>query len=155
MIGIGSRLVRLHLACLQGLASADKGQASFNLMLLTPIITVVHHTIVVFLPTYRLSHVEFDASLKGGAFAQPITPPTHTERIYLAFLILASILWSMSVVTTFYVVGFNVASGATGVVMYTGPLECAFGFVEASISWVMFVTCLNQRIFHYDGLPSA
>lgn len=144
-----------HLRSLTGLAGADKGQGSYYLMLLTPIFTIIHHTTIVFLPTYRPSHLEFDASPKGAAFSKPITPPTHTDRVYLAFLILVSALWSMSVMVTFYVVGMNAANKAEGVVKYTGPAECAFGIVEAGISWVIFVMCMNQRIFRYDGIPSA
>lgn len=138
-----------------GLAGADKGQASFYLMLLTPALTIIHHFIIVFLPTYRPSHVEFDASPKGATFAQPITPPTHTGRVYLSFLVLVSVLWSMSVMTTFYVMGSNVASGVPGIVRRTGPAQCAFGIIETGISWAIFVMCLNQRIFRYDGLPTA
>jgi len=136
-----------YLCPLTGLAGADKGQASYYLMLLTPIFTVIHHIITVFLPTYRPSHLEFDASPKGATFSKPITPPTHTNPVYLAFLILISVLWSMSMVTTFYVVGWNVASGVRGIVRNTGPLECAFGVVETGISWAIFAMCMNQRIF--------
>ena len=140
---------------LVGLAGADKGKASFYLMLLTPIFTIIHHTIIVFLPTYRPSHLEFDSSPKGATFAQPIPPPTHTDPVYLSFLVLVSVLWSMSVMTTFYVVGFSVAGEVTGIERHTGPVECAFGIVETGISWAIFVMCLNQRVFRYDGLPSA
>jgi len=149
------RVFVVHLHSLLGLAGADKGQASFYLMLLTPIFTIIHHAIIVFLPTYRPSHLEFDASPKGATFSKPITPPTHTDTIYLAFLILISILWSMSVMTTFYVVGLNIGSDVRGVVRDTGPAECAFGLIETGISWVIFVMCVNQRIFRYDGVPSA
>lgn len=138
-----------------GLACADKGEASFYLMLLTPGFTIIHHTIIVFLPTYRPSHIEFDASPKGAAFSEPITPPTHIGRVYLAFLVLISVLWSMSVMTTFYLTGLNVGSHAKGVERYTGPAECAFGVIETGISWAIFVMCMNQRIFRYDGIPSA
>jgi len=124
-------------------------------MILTPVLTIIHHTIIVFLPTYRPSHLEFDASPKGATFSKPITPPTHTDRVYLSFLILISLLWSMSVMTTFYVVGMNVANQVEGPVRHTGPAECAFGAVEAGISWAIFVMCMNQRIFRYDGIPSA
>ena len=140
---------------LTGLAGADKGQASYYLMLLTPTLTIVHHTIIVFLPTYCPSHLEFDASPKGTTFSKPIPPPTHTDCVYLAFLILISLLWSMSVMSTFYVLGMNIGSGVMGIVRHTGPAECAFGIIEAGISWVIFVMCMNQRIFRYDCLPSA
>ncbi|KAF9644962.1 hypothetical protein BDM02DRAFT_3121046 [Thelephora ganbajun] len=136
-----------------GLAGADKGQASYYLMLLTPVFTIIHHTVIVFLPTYRPSHLEFDASPKGTTFSKPITPPTHTGHVYLAFLILISALWSTSVMTTFYVVGLNVANEVKGIARYTGPAECAFGVVETGISWAIFVMCMNQRIFRYDGVP--
>ena len=124
-------------------------------MLLTPIFTIIHHTIILFLPTYRPSHLEFDASPKGATFSKPIPPPTHTDRVYLAFLILISVLWSMSVMTTFYVVGFNVANEVKGIVRATGPAECAFGIIETGISWAIFVMCMNQRIFRYDGIPAV
>ena len=124
-------------------------------MILTPVFTIIHHTIIVFLPTYRPSHLEFDASPKGATFSKPITPPTHTDRVYLSFLILISLLWSMSVMVTFYVVGMNVANQVKGVVRQTGPVECAFGVIEAGISWAIFVMCMNQRIFRYEGIPSA
>lgn len=160
VIVLGEDFVRwgcpfIHPPWLAGLAGADKGQASFYLMLLTPTFTIIHHSIIVFLPTYRPSHIEFDAFPKGATFSQPIQPPMHTGRVYLAFLVLVSLLWTMSVMTTFYVVGSNVAGQVNGVVRKTGPAECAFGVIEAGISWVIFVMCLNQRIFHYDGLPSA
>jgi len=138
-----------------GLASADKGEASFYLMLLTPTFTIIHHAIIVFLPTYRPSQLEFDASPKGATFSKPITPPTHTGRVYLAFLILISVLWSMSVMTTFYLTGLNVGKDVKGVARRTGPAQCAFGAVETGISWAIFVMCMNQRIFRYDGIPSA
>ena len=144
-----------YLRFLTGLAGADKGQASFYLMLLTPVATIIHHIIVIFLPTYRPSHLEFDASPKGATFVQPIPPPMHTDPVYLSFVALVSLLWSMSVMATFYVVGSNAASGTKGVVRHTGPAECAFGIIETGISWAIFVMCLNQRIFRYDGLPSA
>jgi hypothetical protein len=144
-----------YLRLLAGLAGADKGQASFYLMLLTPTFTIIHHAVIIFLPTYRPSHIEFDASPKGATFSQPIQPPMHTAHVYLAFLVLVSLLWTMSVMTTFYVVGSNFAGQVNGVVRKTGPAECAFGVIEAGISWVIFVMCLNQRIFHYNGLPSA
>ena len=137
-----------------GLAGADKGQASFYLMLLTPIFTIIHHAIVLFLPTYRPSHLGFDASLKGPTFAQPIQPPNHTARVYLAFLVLVSVLWTMSLLTTFYLVGSNAANEVKGLVRQTGPVECAFGIIETGISWVIFVMCLSQRIFRYQGLPA-
>ena len=124
-------------------------------MLLTPIFTIVHHTIIVFLPTYGPSQIEFDASPKGATFSKPITPPMHTDRVYLAFLVLVSVLWSMSVVVTFYVVGTNVGGNVEGIVRHTGPAECAFGVLEAGVSWMIFVMCMNQRIFRYDGIPSA
>ena len=149
---MGSRFTP-YLRLLSGLASADKGQASFYLMLLTPAFTIIHHAIVIFLPTYRPSHLEFDASPKGAAFTHPIPPPTHTDRVYLAFLVLVSFLWTMSVMTTFYIVGFNVANEVKGLVRHTGPAECGFGIIETGISWAIFVMCLNQRIFRYDGLP--
>ena len=141
------RVLVAYLCSLTGLASADKGQASYYLMLLTPTFTIIHHTIIIFLPTYRPSHLEFDASPKGATFSKPITPPTHTERVYLAFLALISVLWSMSLMTTFYVVGWNVANEVGGLVRRTGPVECAFGVVETGISWAIFGLCLNQRIF--------
>jgi len=124
-------------------------------MILTPVFTIIHHTIIIFLPTYRPSHLEFDASPKGATFSKPITPPTHTGPVYLTFLILISVLWSMSVMTTFYVVGMDVADQVEGLVRQTGPAECAFGIVETGISWAIFVMCMNQRIFRYDGIPSA
>lgn len=138
-----------------GLAGTDGGKASFYLMLLTPIFTIIHHTIILFLPTYRPSHLEFDASPKGATFAKPITPPTHTGRVYLAFLILISMLWSVSVMTTFYLTGFIAGKHVRGIVRYTGPVECAFGVIETGISWGIFVMCMNQRIFRYDGIPSV
>lgn len=124
-------------------------------MLLTPITTIVHHAIVLFLPNYRPSHLDFEAPPKSSGLVHPVPPPTHTGRVYLAFLVLVSMLWSMSVMTTFYVVGFNVASEVKGIVRHTGPVECAFGIIEAGISWTIFVICLNQRVICYDGLPSA
>ena len=124
-------------------------------MFLTPAFTIIHHIIIVFLPTYRPSHLEFDASPKGATFSKPITPPTHTDSLYLTFLILISTLWSMSVMVTFYVLGMNAANGIKGLVMYTGPTECTFGIIEAGVSWTIFVMCMNQRIFRYGGIPSV
>jgi len=140
---------------LTGLAGADKGRASFYLMILTPILTIIHHTIILFLPSYRPSHLEFEASPKGATFSKQIPPPTHTEPVYLAFLILISVMWSMSVMTAFYVMGWNFGSGIGGIVKHTGPAECAFGIIETGISWAIFVLCVNQRIFRYDCVPSA
>ena len=142
-----------YLRSLTGLAAADKGQGSYYIMLLTPIFTIVHHIIIVFLPTYRPSHLEFDSTPKGTTFPRPVTPPTHTDAVYLAFLVLISTLWSISVMITFYIVGFNVAGEVEGIVRHTGPVECAFGVIETGISWAIFVMCLNQRIFRYDGIP--
>jgi len=147
-----SAILSLIVLCLAG---ADKGQASFYLMLLTPIFTIIHHVFIVFLPTYRLSHLEFDASPKGATFSKPVTPPSHTDLVYLAFLILISVMWSMSVMTTFFVMGWTCGSGTKGIVRHTGPAECAFGIIETGISWAIFVMCVNQRIFRYDGIPSV
>ena len=138
-----------------GLAGIDKGQASFYLMLLTPAFTIIHHTIIVFLPTYRPSQIEFEVSPKGPNFSKPTTAPTHTGGVYLSFLILISTLWSISMMATFYVLGANVANRAEGPVKRTGPAECAFGVVEVGISWAIFVLCMNQRMFRYDGIPPA
>lgn len=145
----------LTTVCWTGLASADKGQASFYLMMLTPILTIIHHIVILFLRAYRPSNLQSDASPKRATFVPPLPPPTHTYRVYLAFLVLVSALWSMSVLTTFYVVGFNVGSGAEGILRQTGPVECAFGIIETGISWAVFVMCWNQRMIYYDGLASA
>ena len=139
---------------LTGFAGADKGQASFYLMLLTPTFTIIHHIIILFLPTYRPSHLAFDASPNGAAFPKPSTPPTHTGAVYLAFLILISALWTGSVLTTLFLAGLNVGREVEGMSRQTGPIECAFGAVETGISWVIFVKCMNQRIFRCDGIPS-
>lgn len=124
-------------------------------MLLTPAFTIIHHIIIIFLPTYRPSHLEFDAFPKGVTFPRPVIPPIHTGHVYLAFLVLISVLWSMSVLSTFYLAGLNVGEEVVGISRYTGPIECALGVVETGISWVIFVMCMNQRIFRYDGIPSA
>ena len=143
-----------HHSSLTGLASADKGQASYYLMLFTPIFTIVHHIIILFLPTYRPSHLDFDASPKGATLSKPSAPPTHAGGVYLAFLILISVLWSVSVLTTFFLTGLNVGREVKGT-LRTGLAECAFGVIETGVSWVIFVMCMNQRVFLYDGVPSA
>ena len=116
-------------------------------MLFTPIFTIIHHMIILFLPTYRPSQLEFDSLPKGATFSDPSTPPTHTEGVYLAFLVLISTLWSMSVLTTFFLAGLNIGREIEGISRQTGPIECAFGAVETGISWTIFVLCMNQRIF--------
>lgn len=49
--------------------------------------------------------------------------------MYLVSLVFISVLWFMSVTTTFYFVDLNFGKGTEGVARCTGPTECAFGVI--------------------------
>lgn len=127
------------------LAGVDRGTSSFYLLLLTPSVTIIHHAIIVFLPTYMPQ--QFTEKRPG-------TLPTHATKTYISFMGLISGLWTLSTLLTFYAVGMNIAHHNPKTNQHTGAAECVFAVIETGVSWAMLALCIKERwTGSYKGVP--
>jgi hypothetical protein len=118
------------------LAGVDHGKSSFYLMLLTPSFTIIHHAIIIFIPTYMPQQFEEK---------RPSNVPIHATKTYIAFLGLLSGLWTLSTLLTFYAVGMNIAHNVSPPTQRTGAAECFFGVCETGVSWAALALCVKER----------
>jgi len=128
------------------LAGVDHGNSSFYLMLLTPSLAIIHHAVIVFIPTYM------EQQFTGSKAAHML--PTHATITYIAVLGVLSALWTLSTLFTFYAVGMNIAKKSPHTNESTGSAECVLGVFETGVSWVMFALCVNERVSRsHNGVP--
>lgn len=128
------------------LAGIDRGTSSFYLLLLSPSLTIIHHAIIVFLPTYMPQ--QFTGEKRTG------TLPPHATKTYISFMGLLSGLWTLSTLLTFYAVGMNIAHHNPNTNQHTGAAECVFAVFECGVSWTMLILCVKERwTSSYKSVP--